>query len=41
MVLLPLHLMLSAAGEFAIFQSNLKTWQVNEVRKNFTNIDDF
>jgi len=29
-----------SAGEFAIFQSNLKTWQVNEVRKNFTNIDD-
>ncbi len=28
-----------SAGEFAIFQSNLKTWQVNEVRKNFTNID--
>ena len=29
-----------SAGEFAIFQANLKTWQVNEVRKNFTNIDD-
>ena len=29
-----------AAGEFAIFNVNLKTWQVNEVRKNFINIDD-
>ena len=29
-----------SAGEFAIFNVNLKTWQVNEVRKNFTNIDD-
>ena len=29
-----------SSGEFAIFQANLKTWQVNEVRKNFTNIDD-
>jgi len=28
-----------AAGEFAIFNTNLQTWQVNEVRKNFTNID--
>ena len=28
-----------SAGEFAIFQANLKTWQVNEVKKNFTNID--
>ena len=29
-----------SAGEFGIFNSNLKTWQVNEVRKNFANIDD-
>ena len=29
-----------SSGEFAIFNVNLKTWQVNEVRKNFTNIDD-
>jgi len=29
-----------SSGEFAIFQANLKTWQVNEVRKNFTNIDN-
>ena len=28
-----------SSGEFAIFNVNLKTWQVNEVRKNFTNID--
>ena len=28
-----------SAGEFAIFNVNLKTWQVNEVKKNFTNID--
>ena len=28
-----------SSGEFAIFNVKLKTWQVNEVRKNFTNID--
>jgi hypothetical protein len=29
-----------SSGEFAIFNVKLKTWQVNEVRKNFTNIDN-
>jgi len=33
-------LTVEAAGEFAIFQSNLNTWQVNEVQKNYNNIDD-
>ena len=33
-------LTVEAAGEFAIFQSNLQTWQVNEVQKNYNNIDD-
>ena len=33
-------LTVEAAGEFAIFQSNLQTWQVNEVQKNYKNIDD-
>ena len=27
------------AGEFAIFLGNIQTWQVNEVQKNYNNID--
>ena len=40
MVLLQLHLMLNLLVNLLYSNVNLKTWQVNEVRKNFTNIDD-